>query len=81
MTRIAIFLLHWYQQTLSPDHGWFRSQHPYGFCRYYPTCSSYTIDALQRYGFFRGSALSLWRILRCNPLSRGGIDLISKQST
>lgn len=43
-------------------------------CRFTPTCSAYGLEALQRHGFFRGSALAAWRVLRCNPLSKGGFD-------
>lgn len=43
-------------------------------CRYYPTCSSYADEALERHGLFRGLAYAIWRILRCNPFSDGGID-------
>ncbi len=43
-------------------------------CRFQPTCSSYSIEALKTYGIFKGILKSLWRILRCNPLSKGGWD-------
>ncbi len=43
-------------------------------CRFYPTCSEYSILALKKHGILKGSALSLWRILRCNPFNPGGID-------
>lgn len=43
-------------------------------CRFHPTCSEYALDALKKHGFFKGSALTLWRILRCNPFSAGGWD-------
>ena len=43
-------------------------------CRFSPSCSEYAIEALQRYGAFFGTALAVWRILRCNPLCRGGYD-------
>lgn len=43
-------------------------------CRFYPTCSAYALQALERFGAFKGSILSIWRILRCNPFCKGGID-------
>lgn len=43
-------------------------------CRYYPTCSGYTLTAIQRHGAWRGLLLGGWRLLRCNPWSRGGVD-------
>ena len=45
-------------------------------CRYYPTCSNYAIEALEIHGVFKGLFLIIKRILKCNPLSRGGIDLV-----
>jgi putative membrane protein insertion efficiency factor len=43
-------------------------------CKYTPTCSRYAMDAVRRYGVFKGSWLATWRILRCNPFARGGYD-------
>lgn len=43
-------------------------------CRFTPTCSRYALDAVRRYGVVKGSWLALWRVLRCNPLCRGGYD-------
>jgi uncharacterized protein len=48
-------------------------------CRYYPSCSEYAVDAVRRYGALRGFVLTAWRVLRCNPLSHGGIDLVEDQ--
>ncbi|MFR0881465.1 MAG: membrane protein insertion efficiency factor YidD [Oscillospiraceae bacterium] len=45
-------------------------------CKYYPTCSSYALEALRKHGFFKGTWLAVWRILRCNPWSMGGIDYV-----
>jgi putative membrane protein insertion efficiency factor len=47
---------------------------PRGTCKYHPSCSQYAIDALREFGFFKGSTLAAWRLLRCNPWSRGGVD-------
>lgn len=48
-------------------------------CRYYPSCSRYALDAVQRYGVFKGLVLATWRLLRCNPFSKGGIDHVHDQ--
>jgi len=48
-------------------------------CRFVPTCSEYAAEALERFGFFKGLVLSTWRLLRCNPLSRGGYDPVVKE--
>ncbi|MDC7243393.1 MAG: membrane protein insertion efficiency factor YidD [Sphaerochaetaceae bacterium] len=47
-------------------------------CRYRPTCSNYAIQAFENYNFFYAALLSIWRILRCNPLFKGGYDPIPK---
>lgn len=43
-------------------------------CKFYPTCSEYAIQALEKYGFWKGTFLSIKRVLRCNPFSKGGYD-------
>jgi putative membrane protein insertion efficiency factor len=43
-------------------------------CKYHPTCSEYAVQAIQRYGILKGTALAAWRLLRCNPFSHGGYD-------
>jgi putative membrane protein insertion efficiency factor len=48
-------------------------------CKYHPSCSRYALDALRRYGLARGSVLAGWRLLRCNPWSRGGVDYAEQQ--
>lgn len=50
-------------------------------CKYYPTCSSYAVQSLKRFGVMRGSILAIWRILRCNPWSEGGIDPVPERFT
>lgn len=48
-------------------------------CRYEPTCSAYAAEAVRSYGPIRGFVLAVWRVLRCNPFSGGGIDPVSDQ--
>lgn len=51
-----------------------------GRCKYYPSCSQYALDAYERYGVLRGTALTAWRLLRCNPFSHGGVDHVHDQA-
>jgi putative membrane protein insertion efficiency factor len=46
-------------------------------CRFQPTCSEYAYEAIEKYGIIKGGRLSLWRVLRCNPLAKGGWDPVS----
>ena len=66
MKRLLIALVRGYRLVLSPWLG--------GACRFTPTCSAYSIEALDRHGALVGSYLTLARIARCNPLCRGGHD-------
>ena len=67
MKRILLALIHFYQKYISPmKRG--------GSCKYIPTCSEYARQAIEKHGALKGSVLAVWRILRCNPFSAGGID-------
>ncbi|MBI2443988.1 MAG: membrane protein insertion efficiency factor YidD [Candidatus Magasanikbacteria bacterium] len=68
-------LIRIYQKTLSPDHSWRRARYPGGFCRFYPTCSEYSYQIIQKRGLILGLPPVIWRVLRCNPWSQGGVDL------
>jgi len=78
--HIAITIIKIYQKTLSFDHGLLKIYSRYGRCRYRPTCSEYSIESLEKYGFLRGGAKAIYRILRCNPWSRGGWDPVDQNS-
>ncbi|HBD05754.1 TPA: membrane protein insertion efficiency factor YidD [Candidatus Uhrbacteria bacterium] len=67
-----------YQKTISPDHGAISRLFPNGYCKYYPSCSEYSRQCFKKHGLVRASKLSLYRILRCNPISQGGIDEVPK---
>ena len=75
MREIANKLIIGYQKTLSPDHGPLRHRHPYGYCRYYPSCSEYARQSILNQGVIRGSGLAIARIIRCNPWAKPAIDL------
>ena len=66
MKNILIAMIRFYQKFLSPLK--------HTRCPYTPTCSQYGLEAIQKYGAFKGSLLACWRILRCNPFSKGGYD-------
>ena len=70
-----LWLIKLYQNTLSPDHGPLKNLFPHGYCRFYPTCSEYSYQVIKKQGLFIGLPKSIWRILRCNPWNKGGIDL------
>jgi uncharacterized protein len=74
MKSFLLSIIKLYQKTLSPDSGWFSYKYPAGCCRFYPNCSSYSYDAIEKYGVIKGVYLSAKRILKCNPFSRGGYD-------
>lgn len=71
---VVMQLIRLYQKTISPDHGWFKSKYPAGYCRFYPTCSEYGYQMIKKRGLIIGGPLVLWRIIRCNPWSKGGVD-------
>jgi len=48
--------------------------YPHGFCKFHPTCSQYTYEAIEKYGVIKGGVMGVWRILRCNPWGKGGED-------
>ncbi|ATU05730.1 membrane protein insertion efficiency factor YidD [Candidatus Gracilibacteria bacterium HOT-871] len=68
-----------YQKYLSPDHSFWAKHRGHGYCKYYPTCSQYMIEAVEKKGAFLGSLKGIWRILRCMPWSKGGYDPVEKK--
>ncbi|MEK9130065.1 MAG: membrane protein insertion efficiency factor YidD [Patescibacteria group bacterium] len=70
----AIKLIRFYQKIFSLDHGWLKFLKPYGQCRFYPSCSEYTCQAIEKYGLIKGGIKAMWRLLRCNPFNEGGHD-------
>lgn len=63
-----------YQRTLSIDQGFLSNLFPFYACRFKPTCSDYTYQAVEKYGIMKGGVMGLWRVMRCNPFSKGGDD-------
>ncbi|MEK6686346.1 MAG: membrane protein insertion efficiency factor YidD [Pseudomonadota bacterium] len=66
MSRLIIAFIKFYQYCISPFLA--------PSCRFSPTCSQYACEAYAKYGLLRGTRLSIWRILRCNPWSKGGYE-------
>jgi uncharacterized protein len=73
MKFVIQFALRIYKQLISPMM--------LPACKYTPTCSEYAMEAIDRYGVLRGGAMSVWRVLRCNPFAKGGLDLVVKQDS
>ncbi len=63
---VEIYLIEFYQKYISRSLG--------NRCIYYPSCSEYTKQAVDKYGIIKGNVLGIYRILRCNPFSKGGVD-------
>ena len=68
---LLVLILRLYQRGISPVFG--------QRCRYYPSCSEYAVQAVERFGILRGLLLAAWRLLRCNPWSHGGYDPVEEQ--
>lgn len=66
MKKILIYFINFYRKYLSSMKS--------TKCPYYPTCSTYALEAIEKHGAIKGGFLSIWRILRCNPFSKGGYD-------
>jgi hypothetical protein len=69
MRTVLVAVINFYQKWISPSFA--------PRCKYYPSCSSYAASAISNYGL-RGVAMSIWRLLRCNPWSHGGVDYAVK---
>lgn len=64
--NICVLILRAYRAVISPLYG--------DVCRYYPSCSAYTLGAIQQHGVIKGVGLGVWRIARCHPWAKGGVD-------
>ncbi len=71
ISRLMVGAVRLYQKHISPHLG--------ARCRFYPTCSQYAVEAIETHGAFKGFFLALFRILRCNPLFKGGYDPVPEK--
>jgi uncharacterized protein len=78
LKKIVLALIRGYQISLSPDHGWFKSLYPYGFCKFHPTCSQYAYEAIEKFGVVKGSWVGFKRIIKCNPWSEPRVDSLAQ---
>lgn len=78
MKKGIIFLIKVYQKTLSLDHGILGKISGKKTCRFYPSCSQYTREAVEKFGIFKGLILGGKRIIRCHPWNGGGYDPVEK---
>jgi len=67
MKQVILKLIKFYQSFISPSLGY--------NCRFYPSCSGYTALTIKKNGLLKGLSKGIWRILRCNPFNKGGVDL------
>lgn len=73
MKRLIMALINFYRRHITT--------HTKPKCKYYPTCSKYALDAVEKHGACKGCILAAWRLLRCNPFSMGGIDYVPEKFT
>ena len=66
LKKVFLKMIRFYQKNISPIKK--------PCCRFYPTCSEYAVEAIEKYGALKGSLMAVWRILRCNPFCKGGYD-------
>jgi len=71
MSKLLLGLIHFYRKYISP--------HKLPCCRFTPTCSEYALEAIKIHGSFKGTLLAIYRVLRCNPLCRGGYDPVPEK--
>ncbi len=73
--RVLMALIRWYQVNFSPNHSEKgKKRYPLGYCKYTPSCSEYGYQAVERHGVLLGGLKACWRVIRCNPCSKGGYD-------
>ncbi|PIP26984.1 MAG: membrane protein insertion efficiency factor YidD [Candidatus Moranbacteria bacterium CG23_combo_of_CG06-09_8_20_14_all_39_10] len=78
MKKIVLWLIRIYQKTISLDHGIFSKFSHTTSCRFHPSCSEYTYQAVDRFGIFKGIWLGSKRVIRCHPWNDGGYDPVPK---
>lgn len=74
LKKVAILSIRAYQLVLSPDQGIFKTGQ--AVCRFYPSCSNYSLQAIEEFGIFKGLVLTIKRVSRCHPFNPGGLDPI-----
>ncbi len=76
---MLLLLIRFYQKTLSLDHGFLSLIYSERLCRFHPTCSEYTYQAIEKHGIWKGCYLGLRRVLRCHPWNDGGYDPVPEK--
>jgi len=71
MKKLLIKIIHFYQKNISANTS--------AKCKYYPTCSHYAVQAIETHGALKGTLMAIFRILRCNPFSKGGYDPVPEK--
>ncbi|MBU2025568.1 MAG: membrane protein insertion efficiency factor YidD [Patescibacteria group bacterium] len=76
-----LYFIRLYQKTLSLDHGPLKKFFPFGRCRFHPTCSEYSYQAIEKFGVIKGLFLASKRMIHCHPFSPGGDDPVPGKFT
>jgi putative membrane protein insertion efficiency factor len=79
ISRAVISAIRFYQRYFSPDHSLWATAAGHRYCRFHPTCSEYAVEAIEKRGLMIGIAKAFWRVLRCNPWSKGGEDPVERK--
>ncbi len=72
--HFVILIIKFYQNKIKKDNHYLKTQYPQFFCRFKPSCLEYSIQAIEKYGIFKGGLKACYRALRCNPFNKGGDD-------
>ncbi len=77
--NIVLFLIRIYQKLFSFDHSFWAKPEVVRACRFYPSCSEFTYQAIEKFGLIKGGILGTIRVIRCNPFNKGGFDDVPKK--
>ena len=77
--KLILLMIGVYQKLFSFDHSFWANPEKFRICIFYPSCSEYSYQSIEKFGVIKGSILGIYRIIRCNPFSKGGEDEVPKE--